>query len=175
MLPAATMISDNMAAPTEAPKTAANELIQYPISHPNQKLICYASDMQASCYSDSSFLNCPYSQKRMGGVAELTNFEDPTSILAFFPPLCKKTPNLVTTVVEAEYATLFANGQQMYWVRTILESLGYPQKSPTLYCDNSVAKGIAMYELTFKRSKVIDVRYHWLRERCRDETFLVKK
>ena len=100
----------------------------------------------------------------MGGVAGY-QFRRLLQNSRFLPTSLQENSTLVATVVEAEYPTLFANGQQMYWFRTLLEALGYPQKPSTLYCDNSVAKGIAMDELTIKRSKAIDVRYHWLRER----------
>jgi hypothetical protein len=40
-----------------------------------------------------------------------------------------------------------------------------------LYADNSAAVGIANDTVKLKRSKAIDMRYHWIRDRVRQGVF----
>jgi hypothetical protein len=68
---------------------------------------------------------------------------------------------------ETEYAALYLNAQHAYFERTILSALGYSQPPSPLYADNSAAVGIANDIVKLKRSKAIDMRYHWIRDRVR--------
>jgi hypothetical protein len=58
--------------------------------------------------------------------------------------------------------------------RNILTDLGYPQVTTTLICDNECAVGLATDGVKQKRSKAIDMRYHWIRDQVRQEKFKVK-
>ena len=72
---------------------------------------------------------------------------------------------------ETEYASLYLNAQNAYFERSILSALGYPQPPTHMYADNSAAVGIANDAVKLKRSKAIDMRYHWLRDRVRQGIF----
>jgi hypothetical protein len=49
-------------------------------------------------------------------------------------------------------------------LRTILADLGYPQPPTTILCDNTTAIGLANDNIKMKRSKAIDMRFHWIRD-----------
>jgi hypothetical protein len=52
--------------------------------------------------------------------------------------------------------------------------MGYPQAQPTsIQCDNACAVGIANNTVKLKRSKSIDMRYHWLRDRIKQQQISV--
>ena len=77
---------------------------------------------------------------------------------------------ILTTVAasaaEAEYGAVFVNGQVVAWLRTVLKEMGYPQIEATLMlCDNKCAVGIANDTIKANRSKTMDMRYHWIRDR----------
>lgn len=55
-------------------------------------------------------------------------------------------------------------GREATNARNILHDLGYKQNATTIICDNSCAVGIANYSVKQKRSKAIDMRYHWIRD-----------
>ena len=67
----------------------------------------------------------------------------------------------------------FAGGQQAAAIRTILEDLGYPQPPTVILCDNTTAIGIATDSIKQKRSKAIDMRMHWIRDRVRQGQFTI--
>ena len=54
-----------------------------------------------------------------------------------------------------------------------LAELGYPQLPTPIICDNLCAVGIANNSFTQKRSKTIDMRYHWIRDQVTLGNFTV--
>ena len=55
-----------------------------------------------------------------------------------------------------------------------LENLGHPQPATPIYCDNTTAVDIANDLLKQRRSKSIDMRYHWIRDRVKLGQFNVQ-
>ncbi len=73
--------------------------------------------------------------------------------------------------VRLDYAALFTGGQHAAGLRTILADLGYPQPPTTILCDNTTAIGLANDNIKMKRSKAMDMRFHWIRDRVRRNQF----
>ena len=80
---------------------------------------------------------------------------------------------MVDSAATAEYAALFINGQAATSIRQTLKELGYPQLATPMICDNSCAVGIANKSFTQKRSKTIDMRYHWIQDQVILDIFTV--
>ena len=55
----------------------------------------------------------------------------------------------------------------------VVVTLGYPQLPTPMTCDNSCAVGIAKKSFTQKRSKTIDMRYHWIQDQIILDNFTV--
>ena len=51
--------------------------------------------------------------------------------------------------------------------------MGYPQEPTIIMCDNTSAIGIATDSIKQKRSKAIDMRFHWIRDRVRQGQFII--
>ena len=51
--------------------------------------------------------------------------------------------------------------------------MGYPQPPTTILCDNTTAIGLANDSIKQKRSKAIDMRFHWIRDRIRQNQFCI--
>ena len=74
----------------------------------------------------------------------------------------QKTIALSST--EAEYMALSDCSRQVVWMHTLLGELSY-HLCPILICgDNQGSIFIASNPVTKKRSKHIDIRYHYIRE-----------
>jgi hypothetical protein len=58
--------------------------------------------------------------------------------------------------------------------RHTLEFMGHPQSATLIVTDNTVAQAIAHRECKQKRSKAIDMRYHWIREQVQLGVFRVE-
>jgi hypothetical protein len=65
----------------------------------------------------------------------------------------------------------FHNSQSGAPIRVILTELGHPQPQTPLRTDNSTAFGILNETIKQKRSKAMDMRYHWLTDRVRQKQF----
>jgi hypothetical protein len=74
----------------------------------------------------------------------------------------QKTVALSST--EAEYMALSDCSRQVVWVRTLLGELGYHFKPIPICGDNQGSIFIASNPVTEKRSKHIDIRYHYIRD-----------
>jgi hypothetical protein len=74
----------------------------------------------------------------------------------------QKTIALSST--EAEYMALSDCSRQVVWMHTLLGELGYHLKAIPVCGDNQGSIFIASNPVTEKRSKHIDIRYHYIRE-----------
>jgi len=51
------------------------------------------------------------------------------------------------------------------YIRQILTELGHQQPKTPIQTDNSTAEGVINSKIQPKRTKAMDMRYHWLRDR----------
>ena len=66
---------------------------------------------------------------------------------------------------EAEYGALFLNGQAAFPIRTTLIDMHHIQPPTPIQVDSSTAVGIANKSIKQKRSKAMDMRFHWIQDR----------
>ena len=70
------------------------------------------------------------------------------------------------STMEAEYMALAADTQEAIWLRMVLEELSVQINGPVvMYEDNKACQMFADHAGNFARTKHIDVRYHFVRER----------
>jgi hypothetical protein len=79
--------------------------------------------------------------------------------------------NVVASAAESEVGVRFQNAQSGAPLRVTLTELGHTQPSIPLCTDNSTAFGTLNKNIKQKRSKSMDMRYHWLTDRVRQKQF----
>jgi hypothetical protein len=79
--------------------------------------------------------------------------------------------NVVASAAESEFGACFHNTQSGAPFRVTLMELGHTQPPTPLRTDNSTAFGIVNEKIKQKRSKAMDIRYHWLNDRVRQKQF----
>jgi hypothetical protein len=79
--------------------------------------------------------------------------------------------NVVASAAESEVGACFHNAQSGAPLRVILMELGHSQPPTPLHTDNSTAFGILNETIKQKRSKAMDMRYHWLTDQFRQKQF----
>ena len=67
----------------------------------------------------------------------------------------------------------YINGQEAIPIRTLLLELGHPQPATPIQANNSTADRFANYTIKQKRSKAIDMRFYWIRDRTSHGQFLI--
>ena len=82
-------------------------------------------------------------------------------------------PTILASAAEAEYGTLFIAGKSLLPLRNSLHDLGYNQPPTIIITDNEAAKNIANNTCKIRRSKSIDMRYHWIRDRIELKDFKI--
>jgi hypothetical protein len=170
MLLACNKISTKQANPTTETAEWAERLLLYANTYPNAKLIYRASDLILKGASDASYLGDDDAQSRAGGYWYLGD-KDNNEINGHILCLSKLIPAIVASAGEAEYAALFLNAQEAESIRNTLADFGYPQQATPILSDNSFATNLANDAVKQKRSKAIDMRWHWIRERVRNKHF----
>jgi hypothetical protein len=170
MLFACNKISTKQANPTTETAEWAEHLLLYANKFPNAKLIYRASDLILKGASDASYLGDDDAQSRAGGYWYLGD-KDNDTINGHILCVSKLIPAIVASAGEAEYAALFLNAQEAESIRNTLADFGYPQKATPILSDNSFSTNLANDVVKQKRSKAIDMRWHWIRERVRNKHF----
>jgi hypothetical protein len=79
--------------------------------------------------------------------------------------------NVVVSAAESEVGACFQNAQSGASLRVTLAELGHTQLATPLRTDNSTDFGILNETIKQKRSKAMDMRYHWLTDRVRQKQF----
>jgi hypothetical protein len=79
--------------------------------------------------------------------------------------------NMVASAAESEVGACFHNAQSGAPLRVTLTELGHIQPPTPLRTDNSTAFGILNETIKQKRSKAMDMQYHWLTDRFRQKQF----
>ena len=145
------------------------------MAFPDNRVRYYASDMVFRTFSDASYLTELRGRSRIGVYGYFGWADDPHRLNG--PVLADSTilDVVVGSVAEAEYGGAYKAGRTISWVRTIAAVVNYPQQGPTdLFVDNTTAVGLANDTLKIARTKAIDMRFHWLRDRVRQGQIKVR-
>ena len=172
MLPAVCNLATFQSRPTKQTMCMVDRLLGYASTHLNGTVVIRPSDMILRIHSDASHLSRSNSGSVAGGIHYLGT-SDPYFINA--PIHCHSTgiPVVCAAVSESEYAGVFSNAQIAVDERNCLASLGYPQPPTVVFCDNECAVGLANETVRAKKSKSIDMRFDWIRDRVKQLQLIV--
>jgi hypothetical protein len=159
-------------------KQAIVKLLNYAASHPSATIRYVTSDMVLHIESDASYQSETKSRSRAAGY----HYLGPQPVADSTPPAPANGPivilsqilsEIVSSAAEAELAALFHNCREACTIRTCLAEMGYPQPATPVVTDNSTAAGIANDTVKQRRSKAIDMRFYWVRDRVRQQQFKI--
>ena len=164
MLCAVNKLASGQADPSATTLAQADRILQYACKYPNAAITLKASDMQLKCHSDASYLSEAYARSRAGGLLFLGDADITDGVFGAIDYISCIIGTVVASAAEAEYAALFLVGREAICASQTLTDLGFPQKAILIICDNQCAVGIANRSVKQKRSKSINMRYHWIRD-----------
>ena len=173
MLVALGSLAAAQAQGTQATAKAAIHLLNYAALHPEATIQFHASDMCLHIHSDASYLSESKARSRAGGIFFLSS--KPSSSPNAPPPppngpvhiVSNIMRNVMASATEAEVGACFHNAQDACPIRTTLNEMGWPQPTTPIQVDNSCAAGILNDTVKQRRSKAIDMRFYWVRDRIR--------
>jgi hypothetical protein len=179
MLAALGTISSQQTTATTKTMTAVIQLLNYAATNPDATIRYHASDMILHVDSDASYLSESKARSRVAGYHFLSSHPKPNPRPTDpLPPHnapvyihCQILREVVSSAAEAELGACFHNGKEATSIRQILIELGHPQPATPIVTDNSTAVGIANDTVKQKRSKAVDMRFYWIRDRVRQNQF----
>jgi hypothetical protein len=78
---------------------------------------------------------------------------------------------VVASAAEAEIGALFLNAKEGVDIRNILKEMGHSQPATPIQTDNTTAHVILRGTCKQQRSKSIDMRFYWVRDRAQQGKF----
>jgi hypothetical protein len=153
-------------------QAATNQLLDYLATHPDAVIRYHVSDMILHIHIDASYLSVSNAGSRLGVLFFLGNKSPGQDILnGSIINVAAVTKNVVASAAESEVGACFHNAQSGAPLRVTLTELGHTQPPTPLRTDNSTVFGILNETIKQKRSKAMDMRYHWLTDRVRQKQF----
>jgi hypothetical protein len=157
---------------TEKTQAATNQLLDYLATHPDATIRYHASDMILYIHNNTSYLSVSNARSRLGGLFVLGNKPPEQDTLnGSILNVASVIKWLVASAAESEVGACFQNAQRGAPLRVTLTELGHTQPPKPLRADSSNAFGILNETIKQKRSKAMDMRYHWLTNRVRQKQF----
>lgn len=78
--------------------------------------------------------------------------------------MARKQSIVATSTAEAEYVAAHDATKEIVWTRELLETIGVKQEIPTtLFCDNSAAERLITNHVFHRRTKHIEIKFHYVR------------
>jgi hypothetical protein len=165
-------IATEQTTATEKTQAATNQMLDYLATHPDATIRYHVSDMILHIHSDASYLSVSNARSRLGGLFFLgNNSPEQDTLNGSILNVAAVIKNVVASAAESEVGACFDNAQSGAPLRVTLTELGHTQPPTPLRTDNSTAFGIVNETIKQKRSKAMDMRYHWLTDRVRQKQF----
>jgi hypothetical protein len=155
---------------TEKTQVATNQLLDYVATHPYATIRYHASYMILHIHSDASYLSISHARSRLGRLffcGDKPPKED--NLNGSILKVASVIKNVISSAAEPELGACFPNAQSGEPLRVTLTELGHTQPDKPLLIDNSTTFGILNETINKKRSKAMDMRYHWLTDRVRQK------
>lgn len=120
-------------------------------------------------YGDADFAACIDSRKSTSGVV---------LVFGCGPVIwsSRKQTTVATSTCDAEFIAAHDAAKELTWARGLLKDLKCEQVAPTkLMCDNMGAKLLIENPVFHRRTKHVDIKYRFTREKLKDGTLVVHK
>ena len=166
-------IAFQSANPTEETMQQTQQLLDYLASQDEAVLAYHTSDIKLAAHSDASYLSKPTARSRAGGDFFLSNGADIPPNNGAVLNIAHIIKHVMSSATEAELGALYIMAREAVYLRIILEEMGHKQPPTPLQTDNSMADGVVNSKIAPKRTKAMDMRFHWIRDRECQEQFRI--
>ena len=129
--------------------------------------------MKLAAHSDASYLSEPKARSRAGGHFFLSSSAEIPPNNGAILNIAHIIKHVMASATEAELAALYIVAREAVYIRIILEEMGHKQPATPLQTDNSMAEAVVNGKVQPKRTKAMDMRFHWLRDRECQEQFRI--
>jgi hypothetical protein len=149
----------------------AQHFLDYMATQEPAVLTYRKSDMILAVHSDAGYLNEDNARSRAGGHHFLSEDVPLPPNNGAIHNVAEIIKAVMSSAAEAETGALYINARKAVEIRNILDELGHKQPPTPIQTDNSTAEGIVNNRVQPKRTKAMDMRFHWLRDRANQKQF----
>jgi hypothetical protein len=158
------VLTRHMQHPTYEACCAACRLLNYLNDTTTKGLLYSGTSFNMHAYCDSDWASDLDTRRSTSGYIIIVA-GGPTSWMS------KLQPIVAASSMEGEYICCFFVTQDVTWHRGVFHSLNLSRTFPTaVHIDNKSARSLANNPVFHQRSKHIDVKFHWLRDKVADKT-----
>lgn len=126
-----------------------------------------ASEVKVCGFSDADYAGCVETRKSTSGYV----FVCASSPITW---ASQRQSVVAQSTTEAEYIALAFGTKEALWIKYFLDELGLAQKSIVINVDNQSAIKLAKNSEFHKKTKHIDVRFHFIKDECNKGNIVVK-
>ena len=151
-------------------KIILKRILKYSEATKDNKLVYKKSkkkEIELSCFKDSDYAGSLEDRKSTSGYL----FKYGMCVISWNSSK-QKTISLSST--EAEYIGLATAAKEALWLKHILIELDRNPGKTIIYCDNQSTICLSLNPEMHARSKHIDIRHHFIREKIENQEFEVK-
>lgn len=163
---AVNVVSRYVNDPGSSHVTAVKRILRYLINSKDISIV-YKGNIELVGYSDSDFAGDLDTRKSNTGYIFLMNGGPVTWS-------SRKQNTVALSTTESEYMAASEAAKEILWLRQFLYDIGEPQSSITLNVDNQSAIKLINNPVFHRRSKHIDIRYNFIREKVRKKIVDIK-
>jgi len=124
-------------------------------------------------HSNASYLSEPTARSRAGGnffLSDDTGIPANNGAILNIAHIIKYVMPLAT---EAELSALYIMAREAVYIRIILKEIGHKQLATPMQTNNDMADAVINRKVQPKRTKAMDMRFHWLKDRECQEQFRI--
>ena len=171
LLVALSTLASAQAAPTAHTMSLVKWLLDYVATQPDAIITYKKSNMILAVHSDASYLSEANARSRVGGHFFCSENTDDPSDNGAVHTISKILKAVMSSAAEAELGALYINAREAVPMRQLLEEMGHKQPKTPIETDNSTAFGVVNNNIQPRRTKAMDMRFHWLRDRESQQQF----
>ena len=164
ILVASNSLGTTQSKPTKATNISADRLLDYLATHPEPALKYTKSGMVLYVDSDAAYLVEPGAKSGAGGYYYLVDYHNP-KINGHVYYFCTLIKTIMSSAAESELDALFLYSTTLISIRHVLKDTGNPQPPAPIKTGNTTALGVVTDTIKRKRTKAMDTRFHWVRNR----------
>jgi hypothetical protein len=156
-------VAAKQSRPTINAAQRSQQIMDYLATQEPAVLTYHKSDMVLAVHSDASYLNEEEARSQAGGHHFLSEDVPLPPNNGAIHNVAQIIKGVMSSAAEAELSAMYTNARKAGEEQIILEEMGHKQPTTPIQVDNSTAEGIINKWVQPKRSKAMDMRFHWLR------------
>lgn len=157
---ALSIVSTKLDSPTQTDWIAMKRVYRYLKGTTNYGLLFQKNykEKKLQVFSDSDFAGDPITRRSRTGIVSL-------HLGAAISWLSQRQRCVILSSTEAEYVAANEGTKELVWLRYLLNKVTKISYTPTLLVDNVGAIKLAKNPEFHKRTKHVEVKYHFVREK----------